>query len=343
MPGRFPPPPDSNVPQWGDRPQPNFYPLDVSRLWSMTMSIFRFRWKTFVGMSLLIMAPAWVLLAAVDLVVGNPSSWYEEFTDIARAGGSIDLLLPRILTQIGLDLAVGAIGGIAIYFATGAIARAAADVYSGAPASAGRAVRYSLSRFGTFIAMWTITFLITAAIVAIGVFVGTALFLVTATGGRVLPGPTVFFGLIVFVTAFVAIMFVTIRFAMAVPTAVLEDAGATTSLRRSWYLVSGSTWRVLGYTLLFAIVLGLIGGLLSLVVTLIVNPFRFVGTTVMLVDPGRLAVSTLVTGLITAALMPISTIGMTLLYLDLRWRKGEKVPLPGQAQTAAPSPEVPVS
>jgi hypothetical protein len=342
MPGRFPPPPDANQPQWNDRPQqPNLYPLDVGRLWSLTISIFRFRWKMFVGIALLIMLPAWILLAAVNLLVGDTTSWYQEMAEIARAGGSIDALLPRLWQSLAIDLAVGALTGIAIYVATGAITRAAVDVYSGAPASISGSVRASLSRFGTYLGLWLISFLVTLAIVAVGVLAGTALFVATASGGRVVPGPTVFLGLIVFVATFAAIIFVAIRLAMAVPAVILENAPPMQAVRRSWRLVSGSSWRVLGYTLLFALVLGLIGGLLGAVLTLLINPFRIVGATVISIDPGRLAISTFVSGLISSALLPISVIGMTLLFLDLKTRKGEKVPMPGEGRpVAAPDDSV---
>jgi hypothetical protein len=335
MPGRFPPPPDANQPQWGDRPQQSLYPLDMGRLWSLTVSIFRFRWKMFVGMSLLIMAPAWLLVAAVDLVANDTTTLYEEMSEIARDGGSVDVLLPRLWQSLALELIVGAIAGIALYLANGAVTRGAADVFSGAPATASRSLRQTFARIPSFVGMWLIAFLVTFAIIAVGVVAGTLLIIATAAGGRVLPGPSVFFGLIVFVATFVAVMFVSLRFAMAVPAIVLEDSAAVASLRRSWRIVAGSTWRVLGYTLLFALVLGLIGALLGLVLILLINPYRMVGATIVSVDPVRFAMSTFATGLISAGLMPITSIGMMLLYFDLRSRKGEKAPLPGDARSTA--------
>ncbi|MEO6351380.1 MAG: glycerophosphoryl diester phosphodiesterase membrane domain-containing protein [Candidatus Limnocylindrales bacterium] len=339
MPGSFPPPPDANQPQWGNRPQPSMYPLDLGRLLSLTFSIFRFRWKMFVGLALLIMTPIWILLAAVDLAVGDTTNLYEEISQIARAGGSIDAILPRLWQSLAVDLAVGAVAGIATFVATGALTHAAADVYSGARASATTSIRHSLSRFPAYLGLWLVIFLITVAVISVGVLVGTALFLASATGGSVVPGPAVFLGLIAFVAAFAAIVFLAIRWIMAVPAIVLDNVGVTGSLRRSWRLVSGSSWRVLGYLLLFALLLGLIGGLLGAVLTLIINPFTIVGATVVSVDPTRLAISTFVAGLISSALMPISAIGMTLLYFDLRSRKGEKVPLPGHASAAVATPD----
>jgi membrane-anchored glycerophosphoryl diester phosphodiesterase (GDPDase) len=151
----------------------------------------------------------------------------------------------------------------------------------------------------------------------------------------------VFFGLIVFVATFVGLIFVAIRFAFVVPVVMLESTGAIDALRRSWGLVSGSSWRVLGYLIVLGLVVGVIGGLLSTVINLAIVPVRPTSLTTFVVDPVRLAISSFISGLITSALMPVPAIGTALLYFDLRWRRGEPVPQPGSQEPAPPPVQLP--
>src|SRR3954471_18377333 len=79
-PPNMPPPPD--YPPSGDpfgHPGPasaaggygrGFYPLDLGRIWSLTFSMYRFRFKTFAGITLALLVPVGVLtslLAAVSV------------------------------------------------------------------------------------------------------------------------------------------------------------------------------------------------------------------------------------------------------------------------------------
>ena len=90
--------------------------------------------------------------------------------------------------------------------------------------------------------------------------------------------------------------------------------------------MSGSSWRVLGYLLIFGLVFGLVASLLTFVLTVIVNRQS-------LYRDGHGGDRSCAHGvvnfggvLIGALLMPFPAIGMTLLYIDLRFRKGEPVP-----------------
>ena len=54
-------------------------------------------------------------------------------------------------------------------------------------------------------------------------------------------------------------------------------------------------------------------------------------------DPVRLTLVNFGGNLISAVLMPFTAIGMMLLYMDLRFRKGEPVPQPGEAVPDRPA------
>lgn len=67
------------------------------------------------------------------------------------------------------------------------------------------------------------------------------------------------------------VLFFQAKLALAAPSVVLEGLGATESLRRSWLLVKGDSWRVLGIVLLTGLIAGVVGGVLSF-------PFSLAGT-----------------------------------------------------------------
>jgi hypothetical protein len=308
----------------------------LGRILELTFSIFRYRWKTFVGIALLIMVPAWVLLSISTALLYTSTDWYTLMAEQFRTG-EFENPLPRLWPALLANFVISALVGIATSVAVGALTDAAATTYSGGVPSAGASVQRSLGRLLTYVGVFLVTLAISFVIVFIGVLVGLALFFATASGGRAQPGPLVFFGLIVFVATFVALVFIAIRFAFAVPVVVVESAGARDALRRSWRLVSGSSWRVLGYLLVFGLLVGLVGALVSTVINIVVSPIRPTSLTTFVVDPVRLGISTFITGLISTALMPLPAIGMALLYFDLRWRRGEPVPHGGSEAPAPPN------
>ncbi|MEV0967418.1 DUF7544 domain-containing protein [Microtetraspora glauca] len=82
-----------------------------------------------------------------------------------------------------------------------------------------------------------------------------------------------FFGLMVlFIVIYIPYaLFFTTKFALAAPAVVLEGRGPTDAMSRSWRLVKGDSWRVLGILLLTGLLVGIIGSVLSF-------PFSFAGT-----------------------------------------------------------------
>jgi hypothetical protein len=340
MPGRFPPPPDSgphaSPPGWGpppdqqgwQTPPPGFYPLDIGRIFGLTFSIFRFRWRTLVGVALLIMVPVSAIVAVANAYQISSPDWMSQFSDLSAAQ-QFDAYWNSLWTSLPLSIGYGLIVGILSYIGNGAITDAAARTFVGSPVGALASVRRSLGKFITFGAIYLVIFLVEVVLVAVGVAVGAALFLPSIAGGRVVGGPAVFLALIVFVALAAVLIFLTIRWSLAAQAVMIESAGAMTALRRSWHLVSGSAWRVLGYILGFGILVGLIAAVLSVIITLLLNPIRIVGLTQVSIDPVRLAIATFIAGVIAGTLIPIPTIATTLLYYDLRFRKGEKAPEPG--------------
>jgi hypothetical protein len=297
--------------------------------------MFRFRWQTFVGIALLLMVPALVVVSVTTVLLYTSNDWYTEMANMFRSG-EFENPLPRLWPSFAANLVISFLVGIVSFVTTGALTSAGARTYTSEPTSVGAALRDALSRLRTLVGVLVLSVLITYVIVLAGVIVGLALFLSTATGGQIQPGPLVFFGLIVFVAAFAALVFVGIRLALTVPVVMLESVGTVDAIRRSWRLVAGSSWRVLGYLLVFGLLIAVTGGVLSALINIIINPVRATGLTTFEVDPVRLAISTFIQGVIAAALEPITAIGTLLLYYDLRWRHGESAPAPGSTAPAPP-------
>ena len=158
--------------------------------------------------------------------------------------------------------------------------------------------------------------------------------LLIVDGPRLLGGG----GIVSFVAllAIVAVVFVTlflvIRFIFALEVLVLENDHAVPSLRRSYSLVAGSMLRVIGYAIVFGLILGLIDLVVSFVavfIGLIVSPSDVGTLTTPAANLGSTFVQSLITNLLAAVYAPIMSIGFVLLYYDTRFRRGEKVPGPG--------------
>ncbi|NUT08923.1 MAG: hypothetical protein HOQ38_00490 [Nonomuraea sp.] len=127
-------------------------------------------------------------------------------------------------------------------------------------------------------------------------------------------------------------LFITTRFAFAAPAVVLEGRGPFDAMRRSWHLVTGDFWRVLGILLLTSILVGVVSGVLAV-------PFTLGGTLIGMLGGGSVGSSVIAAVLIavggTLSAMfsyPFQAGVSGLLYADRRMR-GEAFDL--VLQTAA--------
>jgi hypothetical protein len=133
---------------------------------------------------------------------------------------------------------------------------------------------------------------------------------------------------------------------VSTPVVVLERCGPLTAMRRSWRLVSGSWWRVLGIFALTYLIVYLIAGLISAPLQAIVsvgrvdqitsgasNAAQFLPTTGLAAF--GYALSQAVTVLIA---IPLLSCVLSLLYIDLRIRKENLAPtLSAAARTDHPA------
>jgi hypothetical protein len=334
----FPPPPDSGIPQWRESPagygiQPSLYPMDLGRIFSLTFSIFRFRWRTFAGAVLLLTALPTVLFAGAQALSINLAAWYVDFEFFLLGR---EPTMPAIFPwqEFAANTVVSLIYGFSVMAAVAAITRVTAETFVGGHPTAISATRDVLRMLPS---LFGLVVVLQLAVLAVGVIGGgLAALPIVATGGRITGGPGFFLALVMGVATVAFIVFLTLRWYLAVTVVTLERRGTIGSIRRSWHLVRGSTWRLLGYVLLFLLIIGVIAFVLGLIFAFIIvfaligrgssiaslaNPYGF--------DPITTFALTLISGLFNALLLPIVYIAITLLYFDLRSRQGERAPVPG--------------
>ncbi|WP_240341742.1 hypothetical protein [Arthrobacter sp. Alg241-R88] len=156
-------------------------------------------------------------------------------------------------------------------------------------------------------------FLVTAA-VAVGLVAG-----LEGTGALLL---------IPLVPAFIAVfVWIYIKLMVAPATVVIEELSALDGLRRSWALTRANWWRIFGITLVVSIMVGIIGQVVAIPVSLLptflggfISPHG--GTEQEVTIAVAVGAATAVLGaLIGAVGYAFQTSVMALLYMDLRMRK----------------------
>jgi hypothetical protein len=317
-----------------------FYPLDLGRVISVSFSMYRFGWRTFVGIGLVTAIPVALITA---LTTGLT---YQPLIDWERSVG-IGIYPPRAQTAdalaafpwwaVALNLASSlAVGPISV-IGGAALIDAVVRVFTGERRSIRGSFGRAMRRVRSLIGLYLIVFATLAALPALGI----ALPVIAALGPRGVAGPILFLALIAFVVAVVAFIFVIIRLTFATQALMIENIGARAAIARSWRLIAGSMWRVIGYVLVLGLLVAVLGSILSLIGTIIgflVAPPSITTFPVSVTfNPLSLVIQSFVQLLALAVVSPIASVGVTLLYFDIRWRKGEPVPLPGGAESTAPA------
>ena len=184
-----------------------------------------------------------------------------------------------------------------------------------ASGSSFRAVLRSLGRIILAFVTYTVALL---GLIALGLAV--VALVVSLSPGAVGGGPLAFVAILAFTAVLVATVFVAIRWAFWAQAVMIDETGPLGSLGRSWRLISGSTARVIGYALLFGLAAGIIEGLLAQIGLIVVSALSGV-----LSAEAQLVLRFAVSSISTLLLAPVVPVAMTLLYVDLRVRRGERI------------------
>ena len=328
-------PPNYGSPARGQAPG-SFYPLNMDRVVQLTVSLFRFRWRVFLGIALVVLIPTSFVsgLLQAFTVEAIALSTQEMVLAVVRgetSGASMMALIPwpaLIVTWL-----VSLVISLITYIALAATTHATAIAFGGGRPAVTQSLREALRRFGALAVVYLVSFFVTLSIFLVGGAVAASLFLANVSNGAVQPGLFVFLALILIVALLALVVFIAVRWSFALAAVMIENARGLTALRRSWGLAVGSSWRILGYLLLFGLLAGLPAAVIGYVLTAFLGSGVAQTATGLIANPVEAFVSTFAIGVIVALFSPFPTIGLTLLYFDVRWRRGEPVPQPG-----APTP-----
>lgn len=318
-PGQQPPPPPSYGPppqQQQHHPGPGYgyapppalrpgiiplRPLGLGDIFDGTIKLIRSNPRVMLGLSAIVAACAAVpvaigqavLLRDMGSLIANPGTTE---ADIDRMGGGF-------LGQYGGSIISVFIGLVAVTVLTGMIMRVLGRAVFGGKITAGEAWQLVKGRMGALfgVAGLTLALLLAPLVVIIPVF----LLLSGVLAGQGAGGAAIGIGmfLLVFILYFAYALLINSRFSFASAAAVLEGLGPVAAMRRSWDLVTGDFWRVLGILLLTSVLANMISSLLLI-------PFMIIGFVVAIVGGGSLAAA-----VVSAVLMAIgSTIGAMIAY-----------------------------
>jgi len=313
-------------------------PLTVSEFLDRTFSIYRHRFLLFVAL----MSPQAVLKVAAALAWGLAT---------ASVADSKDFQFEKV---IGLIIAAG-VGGLVftllhwILYVLGAGATTAvvSDLYGHATPDIGSAFRVAAGRIGPL--LW-LTFLMAVRILGVllasGVVPGFLIGLgggmkaFDAASGPVSGGILVvgIVALILFVLAALAlILFMALRYSVAIPAVVLEPIGGREAIRRSIHL----TRTLFGRAFLLMICTGFVGWAAAMVLqvpfviaTILVGPETRTGFWLNLAGTATGTAGQTITA-------PIAAIGVVVLYFEARIRH-EALDLQVLTEALAPPPAPPL-
>ena len=320
-------------------PEPGIVPLRPLMLGDILDGAFTaIRWnpKTILGSSAIVAAASGVLVTLVTLVLRN-----DVFTNVVYPSSDTTMTAGQTGTYIGLVSATlgvsSAITIVARTLLTGILTVAIGQGVLGWKETLGSAWQACRSGFWRLVGTLLLKYLllIGGLILAIGVMAGIGVLIALVAH---LAGVGVLIGVIGGITAVVFFVIMTIRWALAIPITMLERTRPLASLGRSWRLVKGSSWRILGISLLTSIIVGIAGAIIEV-------PFGLAGggTSVFTAAAQHGAPSvtasiiSAIGGIIAQTITSPLTAGVSvLLYADLRMRR-EGLDIALQAAAASPA------
>ncbi|GGK64781.1 membrane protein [Sphaerisporangium melleum] len=288
-------------------------PLGLGDILDGTIKLIRSNPKATLGLSAVAAA-----IGTLPLAIGQ-AMYYGSVGGLISEPGALETAdevpLGGVIAQFGGALISVVIQFFLVTVLTGMLTRVLGRAVFGGRVTIGEAWRLTRSRLPALFGLALLTGLIVLVPFALGVALVVGLVAANASGG------VIAFTVLVLVMAFVAYaLFITTRLALASPAVVLERRGVTDAMRRSWRLVSGDFWRVLGILVLTQIMVSVLGGILSVPVTI-------VSMVVSLGGQGSLAATVVTTvlfaigGVLSSMITyPIQAGVNGLLYTDRRMR-----------------------
>jgi hypothetical protein len=286
-------------------------PLALGEVLDGAMGYIRAHPRVVLGTSAVVAVVTQLVQLVLNLVLGAstppPGTSPDLATLTAVVGGSA---VTQLVTAIVTLVAVGVLTGILMVTISRAVL--------GAPVDAGEVWRAARPRVPGVIGLSLLVGLIVAGILLVGAVPGLLLLLVDGTLG----GVVIALGVI---AAVVVAVWVGVSLSLATPAYVLEGVGIGEALRRSWFLVRGRFWPVLGTQVVGTIIVLAVTAAFSFVLAL-VGVVASVGAGGGLgasptASPAVLVIGAIV-GIIASTVTQPFQAGITgLLYVDQRMRR----------------------
>ena len=273
--------------------------MPVGELLDETFKLYRRHFTVIASVAIVIILPNLVLSLISGSYRANPFTYVQDVLQNVNNPDQLAAIQARQsqYTSSPLYLLSFPIAALLVPFSVGALYRAATSLAAGNLETVGSVLAGTARRY---FAVWGIVIL--GALVAIGMI-----------GIVTIP----------------VVLWVLIRWSVAIPALFAEGIGPVKALGRSWNLVRDNWWRTLGILIIVTI-------MVSLIQTALATLFGGAAALVPgLTGDIRAGIVTTVTTLIDALVGAIQPIAITLLYLDLRVRK-EGLDLDQLARQAAP-------
>ncbi|GII33147.1 DUF7544 domain-containing protein [Planotetraspora mira] len=260
--GAYPPAPYGYRPQ---APRPGIIPLRPLGLGDIldgTIKLIRSNPRTTLGLSAIVAA-----ITTIPLAIGQ-AFYFQSIGDVFSDPESFEGELPLggLVAQYIGTLASAALGFVATIILTGILTRVLGRAVFGGRITAGEAWRSVRPRFW---ALFGLVFLQGLILIAPLLILVTLIVVLVASGtfgdlnSDMNVGGLIGLVLLSILAWAIYFAFFNTKFSLSAPALVLERRGVIDSMRRSWWLVKGGFWRVLGILLITSILTGLLSGILS--------------------------------------------------------------------------------
>jgi len=301
-------------------------PLDIADLLDSTIKVYRRNPLTFIGVL--------AILTSVPMVINQAffvqaSSIYWQFFNATMSGADPGQAFNSMIDQSFIVFAI--IEGAAmlcLFFlsplAQGAIVYAISETILGRPTSISESlskVMKSEKATNIIVAYFLWGVIVIGLIVLIYGLGILSIFLLVGPSGRGFGASSILFSLLALfgmLILFGLYFFLTVKFLFLPQAVMLDNTSAVDALKRSYNLTTGYWWRVLGFWILIAFIVGMIQNLLGLGFQLIDFILSSIKTIPAYVP---IAIGGVFLTIITLVTQPLVTIAQTLIYYDLRIRK----------------------
>jgi len=272
---------------------PGLRPLAFGEILDVGIKLCLRNWRVLVMCVVWLVLPAQILSVALILSVA-PDALDPTATQTIETGEET-----RFFVAQGIS---GLVQGAVYLVSTAACFKAIADAYLGTEPGAGRSLRFGLRRVPRLLGLYLCVFLLLG--LAMAAVFGIAVGVDTAAG--------VVIGVFVL---FPAAFYLGNAWSLSTAALLFEDVGPVKALRRSFGLVRGSWWRVLGILLVGVVLVSFLAGILQGMLTLI--PAALAGGNDVV-----LAITSVIAGTVSVTLTtPFTAAIFSLVYFDQRVRR----------------------